>query len=141
MDVTAYSIAKNFIGMKEVPGMKDNPFIVWCLSTCGFPEMHDEVPWCSAFVNGIAFILGLSMRSNSAMARSWLLVGDSVELDSAGIGFDVCIFKRGTGWQGHVGFFGGIEDNKIKLLGGNQKDSVSEELFETDRLLGIRRLV
>ena len=125
--------------MKEVPGVKDNPFIVWCLSTCNL-DTHDETPWCSAFVNGICYILGIT-RSNSAWARSWLMYGEPIELENAEVGFDICIFQRGTGQQGHVGFYAGMKDEKIMILGGNQSDSVSVMLFGKDKLLGVRRLV
>ena len=124
--------------MKEVPGVKDNPFIVWCLSTCNL-DTHDETPWCSAFVNGICYILGIT-RSNSAWARSWLMYGEPIELENAEVGFDICIFQRGTGQQGHVGFYAGMKDEKIMILGGNQSDSVSVMLFGKEKLLGVRRL-
>ena len=140
MNVTAYSIAKNFIGTHEVQGDKDNPFIVWCLSLCGFPDQHDEIAWCSAFVNAVCFMLGLT-KTHNAMARSWLHIGTPIELKDAQIGFDICIFKRGTGMQGHVGFFGGVENGMIRLLAGNQHDEVSEAMFPIDdTLLGIVRL-
>jgi uncharacterized protein (TIGR02594 family) len=140
MNITAIEIARRFFNMKEIPGVKDNPFIVWCLSTCNL-DTSDETPWCSAFVNGICYILGLENRSNSAWARSWLMVGTPVELEDAKIGWDICIFQRGTGQQGHVGFYAGLREDKILILGGNQADSVSVMLFGKDKLLGVRRLL
>jgi uncharacterized protein (TIGR02594 family) len=147
---TAYEVAKKFLGIKEIPGYKDNPFIVWALSLCGLPDSHDEVPWCSAFVHVPCLMLGLP-TSGSAAARSWLKIGRKVSLDEAEIGFDIVILKRGIGEQpgpeiinapGHVGFFGGIIilENKINLLAGNQHNSVSIEPFGIERILDIRRI-
>jgi hypothetical protein len=70
-------------------------------------------------------------------------------LEEAEIGFDVVIFKRGSGNQpgpdvieapGHVGFFAGREGNRVLVLGGNQSDSVNVSRYPSRRLLGIRRL-
>jgi uncharacterized protein (TIGR02594 family) len=146
VNVTAFDVASRFIGVREVPGKKNNPLILSMLKLDGAWPEHDEVPWCSAFVNFIAFILGLP-RSRSLRARSWLGVGLAVDL--AKVGFDVVILKRGGGIQpgpevldapGHVGFFAGREPGKIAVLGGNQGDMVSVRLFDESRLLGIRSL-
>ena len=69
------------------------------------------------------------------------MVGTPVELGNAKVGWDICIFQRGTGQQGHVGFYAGIREEKILILGGNQADSVSVMLFGKDKLLGVRRLL
>jgi len=111
---------------------------------------------CSAFVNGIAWELRLP-RSKSAMARSWLGVGQAVEAvegfpsgpQISRIGFDVVVLMRGSGDQpgpdivdapGHVGFFGGWDGGRVNVLGGNQGNAVSVQSFPKDRILGIRRL-
>jgi uncharacterized protein (TIGR02594 family) len=144
MNITALRVAKQFLGIKEIEGEKDNPFVVWCLSTCG-QDAKDEMAWCSAFVNGVCLILGLD-RTNSVRARSWLNVGIPVELKDAKPGFDVCVFSRGTGLQGHVGFFAGIrfndkgEEDGIYVLSGNDNNSVTLRVYNKSRLLGVRRL-
>lgn len=111
---------------------------------------------CSAFVSYIAFLLGLP-RSKSLAARSWLAIGTPVELANARSGFDVVILKRGKTPQpgpevlhapGHVGFFsalspafpGSSRSGKVYLLGGNQGDAVSVAPFDTEDVLGVRRL-
>jgi uncharacterized protein (TIGR02594 family) len=139
MDITAIQVAKRFLGIKEIEGQKDNPFVVWCLSTCGL-DTSDETPWCSAFINAICFMLGLQ-RSNSAWARSWLDVGTPVPLEQAKSGFDICIFQMGTGTQGHVGFYVGLHEEDIMILGGNQSNSVSLKMYPKEILLGVRRLL
>ena len=138
MNITAFDLAQRFIGIKEVAGQKDHPFIVWCLSTCNL-DTHDETPWCSGFVNGICYLLDLD-RTNSAWARSWLGIGKAIALDDAKVGFDICIFSRGTDGQGHVGFYVRTEGELIYVLGGNQSDSVTITAYTKDKLLGVRRI-
>lgn len=139
--MTAYERAQRFIGIKEISGEKNHPLIQWWLSLCGFSlDTPDEVPWCSAFANGVAWDLRLP-RSKSAAARSWLSVGTPVELHDARPENDVVILSRGTSTvQGHVGFFGGVAGDFIHVLGGNQGDCVCLETFPISRILGIRRL-
>jgi len=151
MKITLYTLAHRFRGMKEIAGEKDQPFIVWCHSLCGLGiDQPDETPWCSSWLNGLAFLLGLP-RSESAAARSWLEVGKPVFADEARPEFDVVVFKRGPdpqpgpevtrGAPGHVGLFAGEDTNgEILVLGGNQGNTVSIQRFPANRLLGIRRL-
>jgi uncharacterized protein (TIGR02594 family) len=146
----AFNLAQRFIGLKEIAGNMDNPQILSMLKLDGDWPEHDEVPWCSAFVNYICWLLRLP-RSKSLMARSWLEVGKAVQLKDAEIG-DIVVLKRGTGKQpgpevtdapGHVGFYAGLSDDEhlIEVLGGNQSDSVKVSRYHVDRLLGVRRLV
>jgi uncharacterized protein (TIGR02594 family) len=150
VNLTAYDLAQRFVGViRERPGSEeDEPFVLWCLELVGMPSPHDEVPWCSAFANGIAWLLRLP-RSKSPMARSWLGVGKPVNPSEAKVGYDVVIFKRGEGEQpgpenlsapGHVAFYAGQEAGAILALGGNQGDAVTIARFSRDHLLGIRRL-
>ena len=149
MKITAFDLAQRFVGITEVPGSEDNPQIMAMLKLDGSWPKNDETPWCSGFINYIAWLLRLP-RSKSLRARSWLRVGRPVELDDAKAGFDVVIFKRGSGSQpgpdvidapGHVAFFAGMEGGKILVLGGNQGDSVTVARYAKTRLLGVRRLL
>lgn len=148
MDVTAYDLAQRFIGLKEVPGQESNPAVLAMLKLDGDWPEDDSVPWCSAFVNYIAWLLRLP-RSKSLRARSWLTVGIPVTAAHAQLGYDVVILKRGKGDQpgpevieapGHVGFFASIEGPNVLLLGGNQGDQVSIQTYPATRILGVRRL-
>ena len=148
MNVTALDIARRFVGQREVAGALDNPMIMAMLTLDNEWPEHDEVPWCSGFVNYIAWLLALP-RSKSLRARSWLAVGEPIELERAQPGFDVIILSRGSLPQpppadltapGHVGFYAGESDNGIRILGGNQRDSVSIGNYPYRRLLGVRRL-
>lgn len=147
-EISAYEIAQRFVGIQEVSGSTANPQILAMLKLDQKWPEDDSVPWCSGFVNYVAWLLRLP-RSKSLRARSWLTIGEVVRLEDAEPGFDVVIFKRGGGDQpgpetinapGHVGFYAGIEGNNILTLGGNQSDSVGISSYPVDRLLGIRRL-
>jgi len=140
--VNAFDLASRYIGVKEITLKgQDHPLVQWWLSLCGFPsDVVDETPWCSAFVNGIAWELRLP-RSKSAAARSWLGVGRPVNLTDARPENDVIVIRRGTGEiQGHVGFYAGWSPQGLLILGGNQGDQVCIKSFPLDSLLGIRRL-
>lgn len=153
MNVSAYEIANRFNkSLKEVRGEKDNPLILYMLRLAAGSEwpQHDEVPWCSAFVFFVAHLLDLNRpRTKRLRARSWLRVGQSVDLEDARVGNDVAILKRGTGPQpgpevidaiGHCGFFAGVDNDYVYLLGGNQQNEVNISLYNKDRVLGISRL-
>jgi len=143
--MTLYGLAQRFVGeLRELTGDSHDPFIQWCFTKCGYgPETPDETPWCSAFVNGVAWLARLP-RSKSAAARSWLTVGIAIDtLRTAQVG-DVVILKRGTNpMQGHVGFYAGGYDpttGSFALLGGNQGNAVTVATFKEADVLGIRRL-
>jgi len=151
IEITAYDLAQRFVGMTEVAGKVSNPQILAMLQLDQLWPEQDEVPWCSAFVNYITWLLRLP-RSKSLGARSWLQVGIPIPInfEDPEPGFDVVILKRGERDQpgpevidapGHVGFFAGIEFPAIVLiLGGNQSDSVNISRFLIQNILGIRRL-
>jgi hypothetical protein len=86
--------------------------------------------------------------------RSWLEIGSAVYRGDAKPGFDIVILTRGKNAPGldiinapgHVGFYAGDgkiwydHANDIRILGGNQGDTVSIKEYNSDRILGIRRL-
>lgn len=147
MNVTAFDIAQRFTGIKEVGGSVDNPQIMAMLKLDNDWPEEDEVPWCSAFVNYVTWLLRLP-RSKSLRARSWLTVGKGISLDEAEPG-DIIVLQRGSGEQpgpevinapGHVGFYAGRFGEFIEVLGGNQSDTVKVSRYPSKRLLGVRRL-
>lgn len=148
MNITAFSLGQRFVGVKEVVGTGSNPMILGMLRLDGGSAQDDAVPWCSAWVNYIAWLLRLP-RSKSLAARSWLRVGTPIALADARPENDVVILSRGAGVQpsadviaapGHVGFYAGADNGRVLLLGGNQGDGVCVEAFDTARILGVRRL-
>jgi uncharacterized protein (TIGR02594 family) len=149
MTITAYDLAERFLGLQEADGTASNPAILAMLRLDAAWVEDDETPWCSAFVNQIAWLLRLP-RSRSLAARSWLAVGRAIPLEAARPGWDVVILQRGTGRQpgpevldapGHVGFFAGQDHSaSLRVLGGNQGNAVTIDAFPVARVLGVRRL-
>jgi len=149
LGVSAFDLAQRFIGTAETAGVASNPLVLAMLRLDQAWPKGDDVPWCSAFVNFVAWLLRLP-RSKSLTARSWLAVGSAIPLSQAVPGFDVVILKRGTGKQpgpsvlnapGHVGFFAGVDKAGVLVLGGNQGDQVGVASFPVSQVLGVRRLV
>jgi len=104
--------------------------------------------WCAAFVNAILESNYLPTSSTVSKypltARSFLKLGEEVELWNPVEG-DIIVFPRGNqGWQGHVGFYVGasVIDNidYYWILGGNQNDKVSIEAYPAYKAIGIRRV-
>lgn len=145
--MTLYDLAQRYVGQVFERSTGEHPLVQWWLSLCGYGlDAKDEVPWCSAFLNGIAWELRLP-RSKSAAARSWLSVGvPVVKLADCVVGSDVVILNRGgvqdatKAGPGHVGLFAGVEGEHVLLLAGNQSNGISVAHFPVDHILGIRRL-
>lgn len=106
-----------------------------------------RIEWCAAFVNAILHSNNIpgseSVSSYPLTARSFLKWGTEVSNPRLG---DLVVFPRGSqGWQGHVGFYMGTEfrDNQeyYLILGGNQNDSVTIDLYPAKQALSIRRMV
>jgi uncharacterized protein (TIGR02594 family) len=101
--------------------------------------------WCAAFVNAVLYVNGVpgseSVSDNPLLARSFLDWGTEVYEPKMG---DVVVFPRGReSWQGHVGFY--VKTQVIDdidywvILGGNQDNQVSYELFPAYRAISVRR--
>lgn len=135
-----HKLASRFLGLRETAGAVHNPQIVAMLRLDqDWPE-GDEVPWCSAFCNYIAWLLDLP-RSRSLAARSWLAVGQPVELPQAERGRDIVIFSRGDNpAQGHVAIFDRLDGLGVYVIGGNQGDAVTVERYPVAKVIGCRRL-
>jgi uncharacterized protein (TIGR02594 family) len=102
--------------------------------------------WCAAFVNAVleeSKIVSNNDHKYPLTARAFLDWGSKIAKKDIRPG-DVVVFPRGNqGWQGHVGFYlRTIEVNGTEyyyILGGNQSNKVSIELFRANKSLGIRR--
>lgn len=126
-------IAAGELGVHEIRG-GENKRIIEYHSTTGLAAKEDEIPWCSSFVNWVMRKAGIE-GTGSAAARSWLNWGVALEEPKEGC---VTVIRQKTAGQNketgsasgyHVAFFAGIADNRIKLLGGNQSDSVKLSTF------------
>jgi len=138
---TILPIALSQYGVTEIKGEKHNPTIVDYSHDIGYGGIvSDETAWCSIFMNWCAMKAGLE-RSKKLNARSWLNVGQEVQTPELG---DVVIFWREnkSGWKGHVAIYMNHSEDGIYIhcLGGNQNNKVCIQKYNTNRLLGYRRL-
>lgn len=133
-------IAKEKLGIHEIPGPKTDAFIGECLKSVGLPP-DDSISWCSAFVNKVVELAGFK-GTRSGMARSWLKWGRELEEEDSMEDWEgcICVLWRGDpdGPSGHVGFLVEWDDDRVKLLGGNQSDAVTYAWFPIERVLGFR---
>jgi uncharacterized protein (TIGR02594 family) len=105
--------------------------------------------WCAAFVNSALHSVGQagseSVSNHPLLARSfvdWGVPVDHKEQDPEP--GDVVVFPRGRqSWQGHVGFY--VDTVTIdgkdywQILGGNQNNAVTIELYDPRRAIAVRR--
>ena len=134
-------IAFNELGVEEIRGNEHNPEVLKYAEETGIKGITtDEIPWCSNFVNWVAWKVGLQY-SGKPNARSWLNVGTKVTNPEPG---DVVVFWRESpqSWKGHVGFFLGLsaDRKRIYCLGGNQGNRVSVSAYRTNTILSYQRL-
>jgi uncharacterized protein (TIGR02594 family) len=131
----AFSLAGQQIGLNE---RDQNAAISEYLKNGGQNLDPAVTAWCAAFVNSTLEQSGVA-GTGKLNARSYMNWGEAVDQPQQG---DVAVFSRGdpNGWQGHVGFYDGTnDDGSIRVLGGNQGDSVSIASYSADSLLGYRR--
>lgn len=138
LSVVWFQEAWRLRGVKERPGVESNPLILQWADAAGIPYRGDDIPWCGLFA---AHCIGATLTdeplpNEPLAARSWLKFGASCEARTGA----VAVFWREDpkGWQGHVGFYAGEDDDAYHVLGGNQSDEVSVARIAKDRLLQFR---
>ena len=156
---------KQTIEIKEITNIPvksvvadENPKIIIASRYMGFHERRQRrelrefmgvdparIDWCAAFVNSVLKELDIpgseSVSEWPLTARSFLRWGQRVREPQVG---DLVIFPRGTeAWQGHVGFYYGSEYHNgrrfYQILGGNQSNAVTIQLFPARSAISIRR--
>lgn len=104
-----------------------------------------QTEWCAAFVNAVLEESNMpgsdTVSEYPLTARSFLKWGVETKEPRGG---DIVVFPRGNvSWQGHVGFYlGSVIIEGIEyywILGGNQNNKVSLELYRASRALSVRR--
>jgi len=128
------SYGREFLGLKEIPGIKNEPVIVqwWQRMRSWFRD--DETPWCGLFVAICMSECGIKTPPTFFRALSWKDWGFSLPNPEVGC---VVVFSRTGG--GHVGFVVGEDQNgNLMVLGGNQGNRVSIVAFPRDRVVGYR---
>jgi len=127
-------IARAELGVAEGGPGASNPRIEAYHATTQGGTAPDSVPWCSSFVNFCIEGAGLQ-GTKSKMARSWINWGGDTPDFVPGC---VVVVKRGNPPSGHVGFYVGRENGRVRLLGGNQGDKVSIASFDADKVIARR---
>jgi len=127
-------IAEKELGQHEIKGPEANPRIVEYHKATSLQASSDEVPWCGSFANWVMREVGIK-GTNSAAARSWESWGSDLKKPVFGC---IVVLKRGTGSQGHVGFYVGEGPDHVKILGGNQGDQVSILNFNKSKVISYR---
>jgi uncharacterized protein (TIGR02594 family) len=126
-------------GQREVAGSRANPRIMEYHKSSGYWGRDDSGgtnAWCGSFVNWAIEKAGLQGPKDAFRAREWANWGNGVSLANARYG-DVVVIRNGDNY--HVGFYAGREGNTIKLLGGNQSDSVNVSNFSASSVYAVRR--
>ena len=129
--------AREYVGLHEQSDRQELKEIL------GVDPVRTE--WCAAFVNAMLEQDGIPSLNDidhpyPLLARSFLDHGSPINPQDIEYG-DLVVFPRGSqGWQGHVGFYvGRYSTGEWIILGGNQNQKVSYQLFESKRVIGIRR--
>lgn len=131
--------ARRLKGLREGPGAANNPVLLRIAQDLKIDYRSDDVPWCGLFV---AHCIGATLTTeplpaNPLSARSWLRFGAPCSPRPGA----VMVFWRGRrdGWQGHVAFYAGEDDEGFfHVLGGNQSDAVNVTRIPRARLLEAR---
>ena len=136
--LTAMEVAKDYLGMTERSNSKIiSAFIKQSAGTDIDPRV---TPWCAAFLNAVIGASG-GKGTGQLTARSFLNYGTKTDTPSPG---DIVVFSRGgNAAAGHVGLYAGEVtkggERYIKVLGGNQSNSVSIAEYPASTLLGVRK--
>lgn len=126
------TIAKQSIGLAEVPGPKHNPTILKWLAKLKAWWKEDETPWCGTFVAHCLQDAGYSIAKNWFRALGWRDWGKVVSPQLGAI----MVFGRQGG--GHVAFYIGEDLGRYYVLGGNQGNKVGYTWIAKDRLVACR---
>lgn len=129
------------VGVHEIAGAKANPTIIDYFREVHRPDItSDEVAWCAAFVGAClsraGVVVGLP-EGEELLASSYLKFGTALDKAKPRVGA-IAVTRRSGGSGYHVAFVAGWNDTHIKLLGGNQSDSVSEAWFARSSVVALR---
>lgn len=131
---TWLKIAREDIGLKEIPGAKTAPKILGWLQTLKVWWTDDETPWCGIAMAAWMRAADIDPPKAFYRAKAWLDWGIKVDCPVVGA---VVIFTRDGG--GHVGLIVGKDQRgRLLVLGGNQGNAVSVVPFDMARVDGYR---
>lgn len=141
-----FNKALEYHGLSEVKG-KDisNPTILkwmqWALNW--YRGDDSELAWCGIFMGIVFREAGYEhlIPKHFYRARSWMTVGQSIDLKDAEQG-DIVVYWRGVrddGTSGHVHLYFTQTENTVRGLGGNQGDMVSIAAYSKSKILSVIR--
>lgn len=127
-------IARQDLGLKEVPGAENAPAIIRMWALIKAPFNLDSVPWCGGACGAWFTQAGYAPPAACWRAKAWLDWGRPLTEPVLG-----CVVVFGRDGGGHVALaVGRNERGGLVCLGGNQGDAVSLAAFSFDRVLGYR---
>lgn len=146
IDPNWVSIARRYVGLREVPGPNSNSTIMgWAkklgIKILGAAYGSDAVPWCGLAMAYVMNEAGFIPPRIALRASSWDTWGQALGAPRFGC---VVRFQRPGG--GHVGLIvgeghpsvRGVPTHCFRVLGGNQSDMVSETWIEAARAVAYR---
>jgi uncharacterized protein (TIGR02594 family) len=133
------SIARSYLGIKEIVGNKNNPTITKMFARVGHPEVkNDETAWCAAFVGSCLIEAGLN-APNSLWALDYADYGHKLTTPLLGcIGVKRRYNPHGKVIGGHVFFIAAASKTWVWALGGNQNNSVSISAVPRESVIALR---
>ena len=128
--------ARRWMGLREVVGPGSNPKILAWGRAASEIYRDDDVPWCGAFVHAqfAATLPEEPLPANPLWARGWARFGVALAKQAPGA---LLVFERGP-TAGHVGFYVGEDPSRLRVLGGNQSNAVTETWIAKRRLIAMR---
>jgi uncharacterized protein (TIGR02594 family) len=134
IDVARAELALN---VHEFPGNQDNPRIMMYHATTHGTAAHDEIAWCSSFVNYCVEQAGF-VGTRDKWARSWHDQSWGRDVTATPEVGDIVVWRRhgATTEGGHVAFFLSQQDGGITVLGGNQSNSVCIQTYPVNGQMG-----
>lgn len=136
--------ALQFYGMKEEAGPGSNDTILkWIKKYIPIADDDSKFAWCAIAMNEVCKLAGYE-HTNSAMAKSFLKIGEVVEWKDRQAGDIVILNRTNDPLFGHVNIY--INDREYggqpgyRGIGGNQQDAWNVRTYPISRIAGLRRL-
>lgn len=135
---------RTYLGLKEIPGEKNNPALMSLLDLADGKKdgrtigaQNDDEAYCAKGVSAVLELSGIR-SARSAWARSYAKWGQ--ELSGPAVGAIVVFWRKSIdSTLGHVGFVVGKNaDGALMVLGFNQGNAVSIAAFAPARVLSFR---
>ncbi len=140
------SAGLQYLGVKEIPGIKNNPVIMDWANGLGLSKIYknDEMAWCGLAIAHLLRISGKPQvdvqkdKYNYLRALYYKNWGYEVPIEEIQLGDIVGLIRDGGGHVG-IAIAWSKDKNTIFLMGGNQSNSFNISEFRKDRIAFARR--